>query len=249
MSPAVETGHRQPWADTTWGQDSRLNSYPEPCAAEPDRVQTAWATATTSCSLQAPPRPLPTGTPPDPSRGEGAQQVCFVSRCRGRKGPRQRRTVNSNSQCTVPAGCLDCLPRAVDGFRHLAVRECDQSELRLQGGVLAVITERLGQGQRGRAKSTGYLSFWGSAARRTQARSPRSRPLPLRGLYRFGVQRVAGGADGAAMSGSPVALIGSRRRWSSSGGGMGSLTVWLVFINERRIGGGLRRERRRRPAS
>ena len=171
------------------------------------------------------------------------------------KGAQTAQGRELNSQCAVPVGCLDCPPRAVDGFRHLAVRECDQSELRLQGGLLAVITERLGQGQRGRAKSTGYLSFWGSAARRTcaarraLARSPRSRPLPLRGLYRFGVQHVAGGADGAAMSGSPVALIDSRRRRSSSGGGMGSLTIWLMFIRERRIGGGLCRVRRRRPVS
>ena len=52
------------------------------------------------------------------------------------------------SQGAVPAGRLDCPSRAVDGFRHLAGRECDNSESCLAAVVHADITERLGQGQR-----------------------------------------------------------------------------------------------------
>ena len=51
-------------------------------------------------------------------------------------------------QGAVPAGRLDCPSRAVDGFRHSAGQECDNSEVRLAGVVHADITERLGQGQR-----------------------------------------------------------------------------------------------------
>ena len=51
-------------------------------------------------------------------------------------------------QGAVPAGRLYRPSRAVDGFRHLASRECDNGELRLADVMHADITERLGQGQR-----------------------------------------------------------------------------------------------------
>ena len=52
------------------------------------------------------------------------------------------------SQGAVPAGRLDCPFRAVDGFRHLAGLECDNSESCLAAVLHADITERLGQDQR-----------------------------------------------------------------------------------------------------